>query len=192
MKQIQQQAPPAYLQIIKESKKIGFNQFCDYKTGFFLKGLAAAKQNGRFLELGTGTGASASWILEGMDETSTLITVDIDPAVHAVAKKMLGHDTRITFRCEEGSAFIQTMTETFDFIFADTWPGKFDLLDKTLDQLNVGGFYVIHDVLPHEKLPEEYRIKAPTLVQALRNRKDMIITEMDWSTGVLLAIKTAE
>ncbi|MED1467800.1 O-methyltransferase [Bacillus salipaludis] len=184
------QAPLAYAKILQDSKVIGFEQSCDRKTGFLLKGLASSKSRGNFLELGTGAGASASWIIEGMDGESRLTTVDIDASVQSIAKRYLGQDSRVSFRCEDGAAFIQKMSEQFDFIFADTWPGKFELLDKTLDHLNVGGFYVIHDLLPDERVPEEYRIKAPKLVDTLRKRPDLVITEMDWSTGLLLAIKT--
>jgi predicted O-methyltransferase YrrM len=182
--------PAAYTKIIQESKAIDFQQSCDKKTGFLLKGLASSKPGGKFLELGTGAGASTSWIIEGMDENSTLVTVDINPDVQAIAKRHLGHDRRVSFHCEDGAKYIQDLTEQFDFIFADTWPGKFELLDKTLDHLNVGGFYVIHDLMSHANLPEQYRIKAPKLVYQLRSRPDLVITEVDWSTGVLLAIKT--
>ncbi|OIK10926.1 hypothetical protein BIV60_19330 [Bacillus sp. MUM 116] len=184
------QIPDAYVKILQDSKRIGFEQSCDRKTGFLLKGLAASKPRGNFLELGTGAGASASWIVEGMDEHSKLTSVDIDSNVQSIARKYLGDDQRISFSCEDGAAFIENLSEQFDFIFADTWPGKFELLDKTLDHLNVGGFYVIHDLLPDWRLPEEYKIKAPKLVHTLRNRPDLVITEMDWSTGLLLAIKT--
>lgn len=184
--------PAAYENILLESKQLGFQQSCDRKTGFLLKGLAASKSSGTFLELGTGAGASASWIIEGMDEGSTLTTVDIDYHVQSIAKKYLGHDKRVSFRCEDGAVFIQNMSERFDFIFADTWPGKFELLDKTLEHLNVGGFYVIHDLLPPPEMPEISRVKAPKLVDTLRNRADLVITEVDWSTGLLLAIKTNE
>jgi predicted O-methyltransferase YrrM len=184
------QVPEAYSSIIQESAVMGFGQSCDRKTGFLLKGLAASKPGGSFLELGTGTGASASWIMDGMDESSKLTTVDIDSAVQSIAKKYLGKDSRITFCCEDGAVFIRNLSEQFDFIFADTWPGKFELLDKTLDHLNIGGFYVIHDVFP-QKLPEEFRIKATKLLKTLQDRPDLDITELDWSTGLILAVKTA-
>ncbi|CAM3593601.1 class I SAM-dependent methyltransferase [Cytobacillus oceanisediminis] len=183
--------PEAYVKILQESELLGFQQSCDRKTGFLLKGLAASKPGGKFLELGTGTGASASWIIDGMDESCTLTTVDIDSKVQSIAKKYLGHDRRVSFCCQDGAAYIQNLSERFDFIFADTWPGKFELLDKTLDHLNVGGFYVIHDVFPVTRLPETYRIRATKLLKTLQNRPDLDITEMDWSTGLLLAVKTA-
>ncbi|WP_416826617.1 O-methyltransferase [Ectobacillus polymachus] len=181
-----------YDKIVEHSKLQGFHQSCDPKTGYLLKGLASSKAKGKFLELGTGSGASAAWIVDGMDGDSTLITVDINPQLLDIAKTYLGNDKRISFRCEDGAIFIRNMEETFDFIFADTWPGKFELLDKTLDHLNVGGFYVIHDLLPDRSVPEEYRIKAPKLLNKLRERRDLVITEVDWATGILLAIKTME
>jgi len=45
-----------------------------------LRTLAASKPGGRFLELGTGTGIATAWLLEGMDERSTLISIDNDGA----------------------------------------------------------------------------------------------------------------
>ncbi|MBT2689414.1 class I SAM-dependent methyltransferase [Bacillus sp. ISL-47] len=184
------QVPEAYVKILQESQLLGFEQSCDRKTGFLLKGLAASKPGGSFLELGTGTGASAAWIIDGMDEFSTLTTVDIDSRVQSIARRHLGNDRRVSFCCEDGAAFIQKLSERFDFIFADTWPGKFELLDKTLDHLNVGGFYVIHNVFPQSKLPEKYRIKATKLLKTLQDRPDLDITELDWSTGLILAVKT--
>ena len=50
------------------------------KTGALLKTLAASRPAGRLLELGTGTGISAAWLLAGMDRAATLITVDNDDA----------------------------------------------------------------------------------------------------------------
>lgn len=185
-------SPDIYDKIVAHSKLLGFHQSCDTKTGFLLKGLAASKAHGTFLELGTGAGASAAWIVDGMDQDSTLISVDIDPALQKIANTYLGNDKRVTFRCEDAAVFIRNMEETFDFIFADTWPGKFELLDKTLNHLNVGGFYVIHDLLPDMSVPEEYRVKAPKLIHKLRERSDLVITEVDWGTGILLAIKTTE
>ncbi|UQX56002.1 hypothetical protein M5V91_10435 [Cytobacillus pseudoceanisediminis] len=50
---------------------------------------------------------------------------------------------------------------------------------------------MIHDVFPQQKLPEEFRIKATKLLKTLQDRPDLDITELDWSTGLILAVKTA-
>lgn len=71
------------------------------RTGSFLRTLAALKPGGRLLELGTGTGLGTAWHLDGMDATSTLDSVDRDPAVQAIARRHLGGDARITFHSED-------------------------------------------------------------------------------------------
>jgi len=61
------------------------------------------KPAGRFLELGTGTGIATAWLLEGMDASSKLDSVDHDPAVQEIAKRNLGQDSRVTFHVVEGA-----------------------------------------------------------------------------------------
>ena len=48
----------------------------DPQTGSFLRALAASKPAANLLELGTGTGLSAAWLLDGMDATSQLDSVE--------------------------------------------------------------------------------------------------------------------
>lgn len=62
--------------IEKETTTMGFNMASDYQTGSLLRSLTSTIPSGRILELGTGTGLSSCWLLEGMDRDSTLITVD--------------------------------------------------------------------------------------------------------------------
>lgn len=111
--------------IQREVKDADFTMSCDNETAALLRTLAASKRNSRFLELGTGAGYSTSWILEGMDQKSKLITVELDEALHYIAKKYLSDDPRVEFVTDDGKDFIKSMSgQRFDFIFADTWPGK--------------------------------------------------------------------
>jgi predicted O-methyltransferase YrrM len=57
-----------------------------------MRSLAASKPGGRLLELGTGTGLSTAWLLDGMDAGSRLLTTDNDPSCLAVAEKHLGSE----------------------------------------------------------------------------------------------------
>jgi predicted O-methyltransferase YrrM len=85
---------------------------------------------GALLELGTGTGMGTSWLLSGMDGSSTLDTVDNDGAVVDIARRYLGHDSRVRFHVADGATFLAGLRERrFDLIFADTWPGKFEPSD---------------------------------------------------------------
>ena len=145
------------------------------------------------LELGTGTGLGTVWLLDGMDATSRLFTVDHNERVVAVAKRFLGDDPRVTFVTMDGIAFIDDMYEqarTFDFIFADMSPGKFQLLEKTLDLLNVGGLYVVDDLLPLPSWEAAHLPKVSQFISTLEHRQDLRITKLNWSTGILIAART--
>ena len=125
--------------ILKETQALGFDMASEPLTGVFLRTLTASKPGGRFLEIGTGTGLSAAWLLDGMDESSTLLTVDNDPAVTAVAEKYLGSDPRVTVVTKDGALLLKEIKgEWYDLIFVDSWPGKYNDLDLALNLLEPG------------------------------------------------------
>ena len=124
--QINQPIPKFYFDIDKETKESGFTMASDMLTCSLLRTLATAKPAGRFLELGTGTGLSTSWILDGMDDSSTIISVDNDRSLLAVAEKYLAYDNRLSLVHNDGEDWLKkNKGQKFDYIFADTWPGKY-------------------------------------------------------------------
>src|SRR5271165_4537328 len=97
-----------------------FSMASEPLVGALLRALVASKPGGRFLEMGTGTGIATSWILSGMDEASTLISVDNDGAVQQVARDILGSDARLTLVIAEGLEFLRSRAaESFDLVFSD-------------------------------------------------------------------------
>src|SRR5271165_1828515 len=92
LEEIKQQYPLAYNAIKKATEANGFSMPSEVLTCSLLKTLAATKPGGKFLELGTGTGLSTTWILDGMDEKSTLISIDNDEMFLNIAKENLGVD----------------------------------------------------------------------------------------------------
>lgn len=185
--------PPAVLKNIEEAtKSIGFTMGSDQQTGSLLRTLAASKPSGSFLELGTGTGLSAAWLLDGMNAQSRLTTVDKNENHTAIARRFLGHDSRITFITMDGIAFIDSMKaqgKTFDFIFADMQPGKFEYLDETLELLAPGGLYVIDDLLMLSSWGETHVSKVYHLISTLEKREDLRLTKLNWSVGMIIAAK---
>lgn len=162
----------------------------DSYTGSLLRSLVASKPGSNFLELGTGIGASLCWLLDGMNADSKLISIDNDPELIEIAKSFFGLDHRLSLLCEDGEKWILSYQgEPFDLIFADAWPGKYSLLDETLRLLNVGGLYVIDDMLPQPNWPEGHQEKVAGLLEYLNCREDLIITMMNWSTGVVVGTK---
>lgn len=184
--------PVVLAAIQADTKAIEFQMASESLVGSLLRTLAATKPNGRFLDLGTGTGLSAAWLLDAMGPEGRLLSMDNDPAVLDVARRHLGRDERLTLVCEDGDRFIEQLSasgDQFDFIFADTWAGKYRYLDETLNMLKSGGLYIIDDMLPQPNWPEDHPPKAQALIDTLEARKDLRITKMAWSCGVVICAK---
>jgi predicted O-methyltransferase YrrM len=182
--------PASYALIDKATRESGFTMASDVNVCSFLKTLAASKPGGKFLELGTGTGLSTSWILDGMNSSASLISVDNDPAVLHIAKHFLGNDHRLKLAEADGAGWIeQNRSLKFDFIFADTWHGKYLMVEEVLDMLNPAALYIVDDMLPQENWPDGHHEKASGLVKKLENRIDLLISKLHWSTGVIIAVK---
>ena len=182
--------PKSISAIWADTRAAGFSMASEPLTCSLLRTLAASKPSSRFLELGTGTGLSTAWLLDGMDSESRLITVDNDESLLSIAKRNLDADPRLKVICADGDDFLQSLRgECFDFIFADTWAGKYRLLDEALDLLNPGGLYVIDDMLPQPNWPEEHADKVADLVVTLEKREGFRVTKLSWASGVVLAAK---
>jgi predicted O-methyltransferase YrrM len=182
--------PATVAAIIIDSHQAGFNMLSEPLTCSLLRTLVASKPAGNFLELGSGTGLSTAWILDGMDESSRLTTIDNDESLLAILQRHLGVDQRLTVICGDGDELLPSLAnQKFDFIFADAWPGKYRFLDETLSLLNPGGIYIIDDMLPQPNWPEGHDQKATHLISTLEKRNDLRIVKMSWASGIILGIK---
>ncbi len=187
-----QDIPTIHPEIVRKSAEIGFTMPSDVYIGTLLKTLISSKLGGKFLELGTGIGLSLSWMIDGMDADSKLTTVDNDPELIGIAKQYFEHDDRVEVICEEGSKWISNyMGDKFDLVFADAWPGKYSEIEQILDLIKVGGFYLIDDMTAQPNWPEGHDRNVERLVSYLESREDFNLTKMDWSTGLIIAVKTA-
>jgi predicted O-methyltransferase YrrM len=182
--------PSTYQAIQDETIASGFTMASDVLTCSLLRTLAAAKPAGRFLELGTGTGLATSWILDGMDFQSTITSIDNDRSFLSIAKSHLGNDKRLELVCADGGDWVITNKGfKYDYIFADTWHGKYLMLEEVLDMVNPGGFYIVDDMLPQANWPDGHHEKANRLAQYLDERKDFFVTQQHWASGIIVAVK---
>lgn len=187
---IQQNFPPAYALIDEATKASGFTMASDRLTCSLLRTLASSKPAGKFLELGTGTGLSTSWILDGMDDASMLTSVDHDLNFLGIAAAHLANDKRLNLVCMDGAAWVEAnQSAKYDYIFADTWHGKYLMLDEVLNMLNKGGLYIIDDMLPQSNWPEGHHEKAILLEDILEKRTDLAVTKQAWATGIMICVK---
>ena len=187
---IHQPFAKAYSNIDKATKLSGFTMASDVLTCCLLRTLASSKPAGKFLELGTGTGLSTSWILDGMDDDSTLTSIDNDSQFLEIAQSFLGNDKRLKLICTDGGEWVEeNRDQKYDYIFADTWHGKYLLLDHVLSMLKKGGLYIIDDMLPQPNWPEGHQEKAINLVSLLEKRDDLSLTKQVWASGIIVAVK---
>jgi predicted O-methyltransferase YrrM len=181
--------PATYEAIKADTEKYNFSMPSETLTCSLLRTLAASKPGGKFLELGTGTGLSAAWILDGMDASSQLTSIDNNAGVQAIAKANLA-DERLTLVCADGNQWLSDNSNNkYDYIFADAWPGKYQLLNETLGMLEKGGMYIIDDMLPQANWPDGHQENAIQLIADLDSRDDLILTKQNWASGIVICIK---
>jgi predicted O-methyltransferase YrrM len=186
----------------QEAQALGFTMSCDDLTGGLLRALAASKPQGRLLELGTGVGVGSAYLLDGMDERASLVTVDIDASLTAVADRHLGSDERIDIATEDASDFLLSHGDArFDLIFADTWAGKLERPELALDLLAPGGVYVADDMKGMHRAPTDVPGIAPEVLRRIPEQwsnllahvesrgREFATATLDWSTGILLCTR---
>ena len=182
--------PKIYSEIEKKSQEIGFSMPSDLYVGTLLKTLISSKPKANILELGTGIGLSLSWMIDGMDDDSKLITIDNDSKLVEIAKNYFVSDKRVEIICMDGADWIEKYKgDSFDLIFADAWPGKHSHIDDVLSLLEIGGLYVIDDMSAQANWPEGHQEKVDKLVDYLESREDFNLTKMNWSTGIIVAAR---
>lgn len=176
--------------ILEETARLNFGMASEPLVGALLRVLAASKPGGRFLELGTGTGVGTAWLLSGMDDDSTLVSVDVDAQAQGVAASLLARDGRLQLVQSGGLEYLATQSAgSFDLVFADAMPGKYEGLRAALDVVKPGGFWVGDDLLPQANWPDGHAAKVPKLLEQLSNEKDFCILPLVWSSGVVVAVK---
>lgn len=182
--------PAALACIWADTRAAGFTMASEPLTCSLLRTLAASKPAARLLELGSGTGLSTAWLLDGMDAASQLITVDFDQSLLDILNRHLGADARLKAVCSDGDDFVRSLHgQRFDLIFADTWAGKYQLLDEVLEMLNPAGLYVIDDMLPQPNWPAGHADKVAHLIATLEKRGDLLVTKLSWASGVVIATR---
>jgi len=183
------EVPARYASILARSRQAQFQMNSDVLTGSLLRTLAASKPRSSLLELGTGAGLGTCWILDGMDAGSTLVSVENDPGILAIAREELSADTRLTLVESDGADYLGACKDRFDLIYADAWPGKYSHLDLALALVKPGGIFLVDDMLPQANWPDGHEAKAADLTARLEKLPGFRVTKLAWSTGLILCVK---
>jgi predicted O-methyltransferase YrrM len=169
---------------------LGFGMACDVRTGALLRTIAATKPAGRLVELGTGTGVGTAWILDGMSSDAHLLSIDNEAKSQVVARDVLGHDPRLDLiTVHAGDWLTAAQPNSFDFVFADAWIGKFEMLDRSLGLLRQGGIWIADDLLPQPDWPETHVARVAKLLDTLTSLPNHLVVPLSWASGIVIVVR---
>lgn len=122
-----------------------------WQDGQLLHDLVLKHRYTRALEIGTSTGHSAIWIAWALSKTGgRLVTLEIDPARHAEARKNFeeaGVAPFIDARLGDAHELVKTLPGPFDFVFSDADKDWYTQYFKDVEpKLVPGGCFTAHNV----------------------------------------------
>ena len=105
----------------------------------------------RILEVGTYMGYSALCLAEGLTDDGKIITLDIQPETHVIAKSFWAKSPlngKIDGRLGDALEIIPTLDETFDLVFIDAdKPNYKNYFDAVFPKMRIGGIILADNVL---------------------------------------------
>jgi predicted O-methyltransferase YrrM len=116
-------------------------------TGRFLAMLAAGCAGGRIAEFGTGAAIGTSWMAAAMPGGCSLVTVELDPRMADLARRLLAGEPGVKVLTGDGFAVLAGRGP-FDLLFADSGVRDAAAFDRLVRLLRVGGRIVMDDVTP--------------------------------------------
>jgi predicted O-methyltransferase YrrM len=185
-------APPEVPSLVNKCQAVAdHNKFplsSDLRTGALLRTLAASKPGGRILEIGSGVGVGAAWMLAGMDETARLVTVELREQIARVCRLLLSVDSRAEVVTADATQWLEQYPgPAFDLVFVDTTITKFERRDLLLRHMRAGALLVADDLLPQETWADTHPPRVARLRRDIFDEPDLVPTLLDWASGLLVA-----
>ena len=169
-------------------------------TGAALRMLAASVAARSVAEIGTGTGVSGLWILDGMGPDGVLTTIDVEPEIQREARRAFesGGRARSRTRVIRGRAsdvLPRMAALSYDMVVLDVEPEESAaLIDQALRMLRVGGVLAVTRALWNDHVADPARrdpatVAARELGKALREREDLLTSLLPVGDGLLVAVR---
>lgn len=169
-------------------------------TGAALRMLAASVAARSVAEIGTGTGVSGLWILDGMGPDGVLTTIDVEPEIQREARRAFesGGRARSRTRIIRGRAsdvLPRMAARSYDMVVLDVEPEESAaLIDQALRMLRVGGVLAVTRALWNDHVADPARrdpatVAARELGKALREREDLLTSLLPVGDGLLVAVR---
>lgn len=175
------------------------------ETVAYFRFLMQTMQPKKILEIGTAIGFSALLMADNAPQAQ-ITTIDRNEEMIGFAKDNFAkYDSRHQITLVEGDAvdMLQTLDETYDFVFMDSAKSKYIVfLPEILEKLEVGGVVVMDDIFQGGDIArpiEEVRRGQRTIYRGLQrlfdatlNNPGLTATLVPLGDGLLMLRKNAE
>ncbi|UFU04585.1 O-methyltransferase [Ruania suaedae] len=168
-------------------------------TGAALRMLAAATRAHAVAEVGTGTGVSGLWLLEGMVADGVLTTIDVEVEHQRAAKEAFAtaqvRSTRTRTISGRALDVLPRLADSaYDMVVVDGDPAEAgDDADQAIRMLRPGGVLAVTDALWHDRVADPARRDEQTVAmrelgRRLREDERVLPSLLPVGDGLLVAI----
>ena len=169
-------------------------------AGAVLRTFAAAVDAKNVVEIGTGAGVSALWLLEGMNEEGVLTSVDSEAEHQLIAKDAISQSgispNRVRLINGDPQEVIDRLTEAaYDIVLISGRPLRLEAhLERALKLLRPGGLLIIDRALWNDKLADSNQRDHETVairgvVESMATNEDLQGALLPVGGGLLVAVK---
>lgn len=168
-------------------------------VGATLRLLAAALGARSVVEIGTGAGVSALWLLQGMPADGVLTTIDVEPEHQRAAREAFAEagvpSNRARVITGRALDVLPRLTDgAYDLVLADAAKLEYgDYLEQALRLLRPGGLVAFDNALWHDKVADPAQRDASTtaireLGKRVRDDERLVPALLPCGDGLLAAI----
>jgi predicted O-methyltransferase YrrM len=185
-------APVAIPELVRKTQRVAdrgqFKMSSEPRTGALLRALVASKPGGRILEIGSGVGVGAAWLLDGMDADARLVTLEVHERIGAVCRTLLAGDDRVEAVTADAVEWLERYDgPPFDFVFVDTTSAKFHRRDAIFRHLAEGALFIADDLLPRDSWAPDHPARVELFRKEILTEPCLVPALVDWASGLVVA-----
>lgn len=169
-------------------------------AGAVLRTLAAAIQAKSVVEIGTGAGVSALWLLEGMDADGVLTSIDNEAEHQLIAKDAISQagiePNRVRLINGNPAEVVDRLTlNAYDISLIAGRPLELEQnIARALKLLRAGGLLIIDRALWNDKVADPAQVDAETVavrkaLESIAENEELVGTLLPVGGGLLVAVK---